>query len=354
MHSLCRSCGAPACIVVSAQRTHSVGDGDSSVSANTRSADARLPLNRFCVFCGCPLPTADSSLFVKDGITTRCLRVGEGPSVQKGPSPPAFVTRCHDAVQPSAAVPLSAVYAVVRALTREYTYERRLLEREVARLRADASSAQSASPSSDSRGGEALVDAVPRRDLLHLSDGVHVADLPDSRLVNAAVAEPSSPALAAASKGQYPTSGVSGGGPPTPLQYRASSGGHYSIHSPSRSRSPSIVIPHSDISNSVGAAPMAAPLPPPPPRCSHTLPRHSCSFDSDVDLPLYSPAGQRAADVKRRWSTFENKGWLLEPRTLRPPPPQTGVAALDAEELAQGREQHQAYERLRDALLQQL
>lgn len=122
---------------------------------------------------------------------------------------------------------------------------------------------------------------------------------------------------------------------------------------PSRSRSPSIVLP--PLADSyVPAVGNDAPAICPPPRCSRTLPRHSCSYDSEVDLPFRAAAGQHEPLLKHP-ACLSDAGRLS---TCSPPtswiPRTRCAAAVDAEELAQRRLQQQAYERLRDALLQQL
>ncbi|KPA74267.1 hypothetical protein ABB37_09271 [Leptomonas pyrrhocoris] len=353
MDLVCRSCGAPACIVVSAQRAHSTQLGDAAASAAVTSDDEQPPLARFCVHCGCAMhltlsPLSDSGGTKPPKWNARETEFGQGRSSSSS----LFLPFYEDAEQTSPAVPLSVVHTVARALACAHLRERRFLVRELARLRAEASSTQPVLPPSFSpccRSASSAA-AVPLRGSARLSEGARVADEREPRRGKVAVAPPQSGASSTDRGPQRSPTDLGKARPPAPQQCRAGSGRCSSSHDWSRSRSPSVVIPPSDRSTAGNAALL---LPPPPPRCSQTLPRHSRSYDSDVAVPVSVPAGSKATDAQCGPLVFVDGDLPTAARPFFPSPLPCGVV-LDAEEKAQQQEQRLAYERLRDALLQQL
>jgi hypothetical protein len=329
---VCSSCGAPPCVVVSAHLT-----------------EAQPPLARFCISCGKRLLAA--------GTPSPHPRAGWS-GVAESTETQLFTQSNYIAGE--VAVPLSVVFAVARVVATRCRNEGALPENDVARVQAPALPAIPGPLPSFSAAVQRSAVTPPS---LHTSDFLDTVQLRGGCVPRDVGTVAAAPVLSPISPDDGAQCRL------IPLRCTTSrhtnlrrSGSNRSGYS--RSPSPSIVIPPGDINDTVVAdAPGALALLPPsplPPRCSHTLPRHSCSYDSDVNVPASTTACGHPAGGPRSCSVFEEDGVVrrrsaasLAPPLLQLPPPPRRVA-LDAEERAHGAAQQQAYERLRDALLQQL
>ncbi|KAG5507221.1 hypothetical protein JIQ42_06627 [Leishmania sp. Namibia] len=329
---LCTSCGTPACLVLSV--SHALPSSSTAPADNAQllkqkgeRVDALPSLVRFCVVCGNALPFCSDVAPVKqptDAVTAtrptqRCVAASH-------PSSKSLAT-------PTAMVSVATMHAAVLAVARQHHAEKMKLQQELNQLKA------------------VLAAVVVRHPSLPQSEGA-----PDGTAVSPHHAK-EVPSLDADRDYNL---------------HRSRNGSHASSD-PSRTRSPSIVLPAyctgrpgtppDDAAGALVATPGIAPMPvqqPAPPRCSHTLPRHSRSYDSDIVLPGHAAAADTVASTRleARLRSVRSPSLLCErpsasaPLTQQEPfPPALRRRWCEDGECDRHQRQHA---RLREALLQGL
>lgn len=332
----CTSCGTPACLVLSVSPALPSSSTVLADTAQTPPQEGGLlgalpPLVQFCVVCGHELAHRSQVPPHKKsaGSAAVAQAMQRRVTASNSSSEPVAV--------PTAVVSVATMHAAVVALARQHQAETTTLQQEVNQLKAVLAAALELHPSLPE----------PER-----APAKAIASAPHSR---------DAPCL----------DSDCGCGSHRDRSGSCFSSGH------SRTRSPSIVLPAScaarpGVSPGEAAGALAAtagnasiPLQQlAPPRCSRTLPRHSCSYDSDVAVSEWAASAD--AVTPPQLEARLNSGCRASPldgERARPSAPLRQqvpfpVAALrrssEDSELDCRQPQQDEYARLREALLQQL
>ncbi|KAG5486238.1 hypothetical protein LSCM1_07360 [Leishmania martiniquensis] len=332
---LCTSCGTPACLVLSVRSalpscSTVLADSTQRLQQELEFVGATWSRARFCIACGNALPLRSELLPLQqptDPLTA--ARLEERGTAALHPEPGTLPA-------PAAMVSVATMHAAMLILARQHHAEMMMLQQELAQLKGVLATALERRPSL----------RQPERTPARASDPAHhTGDAPSLDF----------------DEGNNALSSRSGS--------RVSSG-----HS--RSRSPSIVIPMYGAGRpetpptAVGGALLGTPgsvsIPlqrPAPPRCSRTLPRHSCSYDSDIALPAHAVSADAALSTRRgaRSSSVLSASLLHDKLRASAPPTQQELLPIGmrwrwSEDHEHNRHlrQHDENARLREALLQRL
>ncbi|CAG9569036.1 hypothetical_protein [Leishmania major strain Friedlin] len=333
---LCTSCGTPACLVLSVSPALPSSSTVLADKAQIPPHEGGLlgalpPLVRFCIGCGHELAHRSRAPPRKRSAGSAAVAWPKQRLVA------ASSSSSEPLVAPTAMVSVATMHAAVVALTRQHQAEKMTLRQELDQLKAVLAVALERHPS-----------------------------LPESERapVKAVVPAPHS------------------GGAPS-FDSDCDCGAHHgrgdscfsSRHC--HTRSPSIVLPASclarpGISPGEAAGALAATAGNAsmllqqfaPPRCSRTLPRHSCSYDSDIAVSEWAAAADAVAPTQLEArlnsgcraflldSERTHRSALLTPQV--PFPVATLRRSRDDGELDSHPPQPDEYARLREALLQQL
>ncbi|KAG5485272.1 hypothetical protein CUR178_06635 [Leishmania enriettii] len=332
---LCTSCGTPACLVLSvtsALPSSSTASADSAqlLQQKGERVGALPSLVRFCVVCGSELPFCSNVPAVKQPTDAFTATHPTQECVA------ALHSSSKSLTAPSAMVSVATMHAAVLAVARQHHVEKMKLQQELNQLKAVLEAAVGRHP------------ALPEPE-----------EAPDGTAVSPHHGK------------EVPSLDADQG-----YDLHRSRNGSHASSDPSRTRSPSIVLPAycterpgmppDDAAGALVATPGIAPMPvqqPAPPRCSHTLPRHSHSYDSDIVLPGHAAASDTVASTRleARLRSVRSPSLLCERPSASAPLAQQEPfpAALRRRWCEDGerdryQRQHDAHARLREALLQRL